>query len=124
MKTDGAGGGYFEFKEPRTGRSTSTGKKRQEPNESVTSSKESEVARPTASFHLVDLKDYDTAEKTIPYIEVYHIFEKPKTVNAEAEQNLKKAEFKFMQTSKTVIYRTSVDSNLLQLKICLRNNQD
>ena len=90
----------------------------------MTSSKESEVARPTASFHIVDLKDYDIAEKTIYYIQVNHIFEKPKNVNAQAEQNLRKPEFKFMQTWKTVIYRSSIDPNLLQLKICLRKNQN
>ena len=76
------GGGYFEFNEAMT--SMSMERNRKEPTENVSSTDESEVARPTASFPIVDLKDDVMAEKTIHYIQVNHIIEKPKIVDAEA----------------------------------------
>ena len=78
-----------------------------------------EVARPTASFPTVDLKKYHIAEKTIHLIQVNHMIEKPKTV----EENLMEPEFNFMVALKFLVCKTSVDPKLLQLKICLRNNQ-
>ena len=51
------------------------------------------------------------------------VIDKPKPRNAEAEKNLKKAEFNFMVDLKTLIHETSVDPKLLQLKICLLNNE-
>ena len=57
------GGGYFEFDEPRA--STTTDRNQQESIESVSSTEDSERARPTANFTIVDLNDYDIAEKTI-----------------------------------------------------------
>ena len=115
------GGGYFEFNEPRA--STSTERNRQESTENVSSTEESEVARPTGSFLMVDLKDYDIVEKTIHYIQVNHMIEKPKFGNTEAEENLQKVEFNFMVHLKTLIHKTSVDPNLLLMKVFQRNNQ-
>ena len=89
-----SGGEHFEFIEPRASKSTK--RNRQESTEDVSSNEESEVARPTASFPIVDLKDYDITEKVIHYIQLNHIIHKPKIVNPEAEENLKKAEFNFM----------------------------
>ena len=56
--------------------------------ENVPSTKKSEVARPTASFPIVVLKDYELAEKTIHYIQFNHLIQKPEIVNAKAEENL------------------------------------
>ena len=114
-------GGYFEFKEPRA--STSTMRNRQESSENVSSTEESEVARPTGSFFIVDLKDYDIVEKSIHYMQVNHMIEKPKFENTEAEENLQKAKFNFMVHLKTLIHKTSVDPNLLLMKVFQRNNQ-
>ena len=50
------------------------------------------------------------------------VIDKPKPRNAEAGENLKKAEFHFMVDLKTLIHETSVDPKLLQLKICLLKN--
>ena len=89
----------------------------------MSSTEESEVARPTGSFRILDLKDYDIAEETINYIHVNHMIKKPKIVYAEAEENLSKAELKFMVKLKSLLEKTSVDPNTLQLKNCLRNIQ-
>ena len=99
------------------------GRSSQELTENVSSNDESEVACLTASFLIVYLKDYVNAEKIIQYIQVNHIVEKPKVVNVKAEEILRKAEFTFLVGLKTLINKTSVDPKLLQLKICLRNNQ-
>ena len=71
------------------------------------------------NFFVLILKDYDIAENTIHYIQVNHLIEKLKTKNAEAEENLKKAEFNFMVGLKTVIHKTSIDTKLLRLKMSL-----
>ena len=113
------GVGYFELNELTT--STSTERNRQETSEIVASTEESEVERPTTSFSMVDLKDYDIAEKTIHYIQVNHTIKVPKIVNAEANENLKKAKLNFIMDSKTLIHKTSVEPKLLLLKVCLRN---
>ena len=114
------GGGYFEFNEPRA--STCTKKKKQE-SENVSSTKKSDVLRPTANLPFVDLKDYNITEKTIHYIKVYHVTEKPKTKNTRAEDKLRKADFNFVVDLKTLIHKILVDLKLLQLKICLRKSQ-
>ena len=82
-----------------------------------------EVARPAASFFSVDLKDYDIAEKTVHYIQVNHKSEKPRISNADAEEQLKKAEFNFMVDLQTLIRTISVDWKLLQLRNFLRVDQ-
>ena len=115
------GCGYFEFNGPKTSTSVSTESKRQRSFENVSSTEENEVARPTASFPIVDLEGYDIAEKANHYIQVNHIIENPKIVIAEAEQTFKKAEFNFMMDLKTLIHETSVDAKLLQLEIYLQN---
>ena len=51
------------------------------------------------------------------------MIDKPKTQSAEAEENLRKAEFNFKIDIKTLMHKTSVDPKLIQLKICVRNNQ-
>ena len=90
----------------------------------MSSTKKIEVACPTASFPIVDLKDYDVAEKTIHYIHVNHITEKPKLVNAEEEENFKNAEFTFMVGLKNLIHKVLVDLKLSQSENCLRTNQE
>ena len=50
---------------------------RQYPAKKIPSTKKSEVVRPTANFPTVDLYNYDITEKTIDYIQVRHITEKP-----------------------------------------------
>ena len=114
------GGGYFEFNEPRA--SSSTEQNKIEP-ENVSSTEEEGVVKPSTNFPIVDLKDYDIAEKMIHYILVSHLFENPKTKNIEAEGNLKEAEFDFKIDLKNVIPRTSVDLKLSHPKICVRNQQ-
>ena len=59
------------------------------------------------------MKAYDFAEKTIHYIQVSHVVRKPKIKNAEAEENLKKAEISFMIDLETLIDKTSDDLKLL-----------
>ena len=83
----------------------------------------SEVARPPASFPIVDLKDYNIVKKTIYYVQLNHMIEKRKIVSTESEKILKKIEFHFMMHSKTLIHKTSVYPKLLQLKICSRKNK-
>ena len=111
------GGGYFEINEPRA--STSTENYQQESTENVSSTEQSETARLTACFPIVDVKDYDIAEKTFHYIQVNHMIEKPKIVSAETEENFMRAKLIFMLDIKTLIQKTSVDP----LKNCLRNNE-
>ena len=112
---------HSEFNEPRT--STSTESKRQEPTENVSSTKESDVERPMASFPTVGLNIYDIAQKTIQYIQLKKIKEKPENVNADAGENLTKAESNFVVNLRTVFHIISLDPKLLQLKICLPNYQ-
>ena len=74
--------------------STNRGQEREQKREStanVSSTKETEVARPTATFPILDLKGYDISERPINYIQVNHVIENPKIVNAETEENLKRA---------------------------------
>ena len=71
-------------------------KNRQERIENASSTEKNEVERPAASISAIDLKNYDTAEKIVLFIWVNHIVESSKTVNAGAEENLNKPEFKFM----------------------------
>ena len=56
------GGGHFELAEPKA----------------CSSTEECEVAKSSSNFPIVDLKDYDIIEKTIQYIQVNHMIEKPK----------------------------------------------
>ena len=116
------GGGNFELNEPtastNTKRNTSSKRSKQELSENVLSIGEGEVVRPTISFCIVDLKDCNVAEKTILYIQMNHMIERTKIANAEAEENLTKAEFSFTADWKTLIHKTSVDPKVLQLKIC------
>ena len=70
------GGEYFEFDEPKGRKRTERNK--QEPK-NVVSTAEGDVVRPASIFPTVDLKDYDVAEKTIQYIQVNHVIDKPKT---------------------------------------------
>ena len=79
--------------------------------------------KPSAMSPIVDPKDYDIPEKTIHYIQINHVIEKPKTKNTDAEENLRKSEVDFMTYLKTLTHKTSVDPKLLQLKICVRNEQ-
>ena len=87
----------------------------------MSSTEESDVVEPWAFFPILDLKDYDIAEKTIHYIQVNHIFGKPTLKNAEAKENLKKADLNSMIDLETLIHKTSVEPKLLQLKKCVRN---
>ena len=52
--------------------------------------KESEVAKSSSNFPIVELKDYDVAEKTIHDNQINHVSDKLKTKSTEAEENLKK----------------------------------
>ena len=81
------------------------------------------MAISSSNFPIVDLKDYHIYEKTVLYIQINQVIDKPKTKTAEAEENLKKAELNFMLDLRTLIQKTSVDPKLLQLKICVRNQQ-
>ena len=114
------GGKQIELNEPRA--STGVDRNKQEP-ENVSSTKKSDVVRPRAILPIVDLEDYDIAEKTIDNLQVNHVIENPRTKNAESGENHKKAEFNFMVDSKTSTHKASVDPKSSELKICLRNNQ-
>ena len=83
----------------------------------MSSIEESEVARPTARFPIVYLKDYDIANKSFPYMQLNHIIEKQLFVNAKAEKNLKKAESDFIVDQQTLIHKSSVDPKVLQMRI-------
>ena len=72
---------------------------------------------------IADSKNYDIAEKTKHYIQVNHMIKKPKIIYAEAEQNLWKTEFNFKVDLKVRIHKPLVDPKLLQLRICIQNNQ-
>ena len=62
-------------------------------------------------------------KKSIHYNRVNHVIKRPKTEKSKPEENSKKAEFNFMTELKTLLHKTSVESKLPQLKICVRNNQ-
>ena len=74
-------------------------------SEPVASTEESEVAKFLSNFLIVDLKDYDPAQKTILSIQVNHVIGKPKLKTPKPLENLEKAEFIFM-----------IDLNILILK--------
>ena len=52
------GESYFEFKEPKASSSM------ENKNENVSSTEESDAVKASANFPIVDVKDYDIAEKT------------------------------------------------------------
>ena len=86
-------GGYFEFKETKpasTKGKPSTREQNTIEPKPVSSTEENELMKSSSNFPIVDLKDYDIAEKTIHYIQINHVIDKPKTKCAEAEENLKK----------------------------------
>ena len=56
------GVGYFEFKKPEASSGTEQSKNKPEP---VSNTVECEVAKSLSNFPIVDLKDFDIAEKTI-----------------------------------------------------------
>ena len=68
--------------------------------------------KPLANFPIVDLKDYYIGAKTIHYVQVKHLFEKPKTKNTGVGEDLKETEFDFMIDLKSLIDKTSVYQNL------------
>ena len=77
MKRNRWGGGVFEFNEPKASSGTehnNTNTPEQNKNEPepepVSSTKKSEVAKPSSKFSIVDLKEYDVAEKTLQYFQV------------------------------------------------------
>ena len=67
----------------------SSNRKQQEP-EQVSSIEDGDMARPTATFLLVDIKDYFIAEKTKHYFQVNHVIKKLRTKNPKGENNLQK----------------------------------
>ena len=71
----------------------------------------------------MDLKDYDIAENTMHLVQIDRVIKKRYTKSTEAEKNLKKAQFNFMIVLKTLIYKTLFDPKMLQLKICISNEQ-
>ena len=120
------GRGYFEFNEPKPSSSQeelNTPEENTIETEPVSNTEESEVAESLSNFPIVDFKKFHIAEKTVHYIQINHVINKPKTKSAEAEENLKKAEFNFMIDLRTLINKISVEPKLIQLKISARNNQ-
>ena len=81
------------------------------------------MAKSLFSFFIVDLKNYDTAEKAIHYIQVNQVIEEPRMKSTKADEKMMKAEFNFMIDLKTMIHKTSVDPETLQVKICVRKKQ-
>ena len=69
--------------------------------------------KPKAKFPIVDLTDYDIAEKTIHYNKVNYVIGKPKLRIAEGKENLEKVEFIFTVDSKTLVQKHSVDPKLM-----------
>ena len=81
---------YFEFK-PKANASTeqkikNTPEQTKDEPEPISSTEENEVAKSLSNFPIVDVKDYDIAEKTIHYIHVNHVIEKPEMKGTEAEE--------------------------------------
>ena len=107
------GGGSFKINEQKA--SSSTEQRKHEP-ENLSSNGEGEVVKPLANFPIISLKHNDDAKKTMHYIQVNHVTEKPKMKNDEAEAKLKQTEFNFMIELKNPTHKTSVDPTLLQLK--------
>ena len=81
------------------------------------------MAKLLSDVPIVDLKDYDIAEKKIHYIQINDVIDKAETRSAEDKKDLKKAKFNFMIDLKALKHKTSVDLKLLQLKVCVRNKQ-
>ena len=55
---------------------------------------------------------HDNAEKTIQYVQINHVIEKPKINNAVEERNLKKAKANLMVNFRTLIHENLVDPKL------------
>ena len=71
--------------------------------EPVSSNGENGVAKSSSNLPIVDLKEYDIAEKTIHFIHIDHVIDKTKIKSTEAEEKLKKAEFNFMIDLKILV---------------------
>ena len=78
------GGRYFEFHEPRANASR---KRNKQELEKVSRTEESDVVPPTATFRVIDLKNFDSADKKKHYIQVNHVIEKPMIYKTEAESS-------------------------------------
>ena len=79
---------YLEFNEPKASSSMEQNENVPENVPQTSSTKESDVVKPSAIFFNFDLKDNDVAEKTIHYIQVTHVIEEQNLKNAEVEENL------------------------------------
>ena len=89
----------------------------------VSRTEESEVVHPTANCPIKELKKCDNVDKIINCIQVNDIIKKVNTISAEAQKNIKKAEFNSMLDLQILIPKSSVEAKLLQFMICLRNKQ-
>ena len=108
------GGGYFEFNKPKANSSTeqkitNPAEQNKVGAEPVSSTEDSEVAKLSSNFPIVNLKDYDIAKRTLYYFQVSDMLGKPKKKSVEAQQTLKEAEFNFFIDLQTLIHKTSVD---------------
>ena len=82
LKEPVCGGVYFEFNERKPSSSTGNPIKPEQNTielETVCSTEERQVAEFSSIFSIVELKDYDVAEKTIHYTQINHVIDKPKT---------------------------------------------
>ena len=77
---------------------------------------ENEIILSADNFRIVDLGENSTTAKTIHYIQLNNVIEPPKTNNADAGGNLKKAELNFMVGLKNLMCKNSVDSNFCKGK--------
>ena len=84
---------HFDFNEPKPSSSRekpNTPKPKTTEPQPISSTDESEVAKSSSNFPIVELKDYDVAEKTTHDIQINHAIDKLKTKSTETEENLKK----------------------------------
>ena len=57
---------------------------RKHETENLSSTEENDVVKPSASFPINDVKDYDIAEKTLHHVQVDRVIRQSKTKNVEA----------------------------------------
>ena len=114
------GGSHFEFYGLRA--CSKTNRNKQE-LQIVSSTEENDVVELSAIFPIFDLKDYDIVKRAIIDIQVNQVIKEPKAKNANADEELKKAESNFLIHLKTLIQKPFVDPKLLQRRVCAKQSK-
>ena len=113
------GGGYQPLEERREEQEAPQAEMAEETEQE--SEGESQIIRDD-SFPIVDLKAYNTEGKEAQFIQINQVIEKVTGNQKNTEETIKKAELNFMLVLKTLIAKSSTDSELNRVRDAMRRD--